>query len=265
MRFPIPCDKQRFRLKLGLYLNEPTSLILVGSDSDRPNTVYVSRRVNFTAEDCAGGDAYKEVTIPFPLAPENMLFEIWDENYPEQRTFELLTLEVEMMEPMEIWEHPDIHSFIPFASWFAQKSGFIKTGIYDSPDHRFLIEYMPVIKDDFGQPLITPARTSRANGRIQVSQSHFLPLSVPIRWFILMHERKHFQLPTRIEKVADLTALRVFLDFGFPKVEAIYACTMAMNADNIPALKAKTQRLKDIHAFVDEYIRQKANPKKQAA
>jgi hypothetical protein len=117
-----------------------------------------------------------------------------------------------------------------------------------------MIDYMKVIIDEEGVPMITPARTSRINGRIEASQHHILPLSVPIRWFILMHERKHFQLSTREEKVADLTALRVFLDYGFPKLEAIYACTLAMQTNSILAKQAKVTRLKDIHSYIDQYI-----------
>ncbi len=129
-----------------------------------------------------------------------------------------------------------------------------------------MIDYMDIIKDDQGIPLSTPARISRFNGRIEASKTHLLPLSIPIRWFILMHERKHFQLPTREEKVADLAALRVFLDYGFPKVEALYACTLAMNAETHLAQKVKLQRLKDIHSYIDHYIANKlVNQTKVAA
>lgn len=268
MRIPIPCHNKRFRLVLGITAKEPTTLILQGKDAERDHTTYVSRRLHFSIKTMKNTGGYREVRIPFPLAPKFMMFEIWDAFNPGKQSYRIKKIDVEPLEPKPIWEHPDIHSFIPFANWFSQKAGTLGTGVYDSPDRRYLIEYMPVIRDNNGIPLITPARQSRQTGRIQASKQHFVPLSIPVRWFILMHERKHFQLPTRIEKEADLAALKVFLDFGFPKVEAIYACTLAMNADSPLAKQIKTQRLKDIHTFVDAYMQsenQQSNGLKFAA
>lgn len=183
-----------------------------------------------------------------------MMLNVWDKNNIGRNTFEVSKFKIAAMESRSILEHHDIHDFIPFANWFSQNAGTLPVGIYDSPDFKYMIDYMSVIKNEQGVPMITPARTSRINGRIEASKYHLLPLSVPIRWFILMHERKHFQLPTREEKIADLTALKVFLDFGFPKVEAIYACTLAMQADTTIAKKAKVTRLKDIHSYINQYI-----------
>jgi len=254
MRIPIPCKKQRFRLILGFTVSHPTSLIVVGRDAESQHTTYISREVVISPKHFKGKYGYREIQIPFPLAPEFMMLNIWDANNIGRDTFKLSKFKIEKMETRVVLEHQDIHEFIPFANWFSQKTGVLPIGIYDSPDYKFMIDYMNVIKNEQGSPMVTPARTSRMNGRIEASRYHFVPLSVPIRWFILMHERKHFQIPTRIEKVADLTALKVFLDFGFPKVEAIYACTLAMKAETNMAKKAKVQRLKDIHGFIDHYI-----------
>lgn len=255
MRIPIPCKQTRFRLTLGFTVAKPCRLIIVGRDAENPYTIYISREVVISAKYFKGNVGYREINIPFPLAPHFMMLNIWDKNRIGANSFKVTTFKVQPMEVRAIWEHQDIHDFIPFANWFAQKAGVLPIGIYDSPDLKYMIDYMQIIKNEQGSPMITPARTSRANGRIEASKYHFLPLSVPIRWFILMHERKHFQIPTREERTADLTALRVFLDFGFPKVEAIYACTLAMKAESHLAKKAKVERLKDIHGYIDNYIR----------
>lgn len=254
MRIPIPCKSKRFRLTIGFTVKRPTKLILVGRDAENPYTTYISREVVIGQKHFNNGMGYREINIPFPLAPHFMMLNIWDKDHIGSNTFKVSTFKVAAMESRSILEHQDIHDFIPFANWFAQKAGVLPVGIYDSPDLKYMIDYMPVIKDIHGLPLITPARTSRINGKIEASQHHLVPLSVPIRWFILMHERKHFQLPTREEKIADLTALKVFLDYGFPKVEAIYACTLAMEAESNLAKKAKLIRLKDIHSYINQYI-----------
>lgn len=254
MRIPIPCNRKRFRLVIGFIVNRPTNLILVGRDAENSHTTYISREVLISEKYFNGGKAYREIEIPFPLAPHFMMLNIWDANNIGANTFKVSTFSVQPMESRAIWEHKDIHDFIPFANWFSQRAGVLPIGVYTSTDSKYLIDYMKIIRNEQGSPMLTPARTSRMNGRIEASQSHLLPLSVPIRWFIMMHERKHFQLPTRVEKVADLTALRVFLDYGFPKVEALYACTLAMKAETTTAKKAKLERLKDIHGFIDHYI-----------
>jgi hypothetical protein len=229
-------------------------LIIIGRDAENSHTTYISREVLISEKHFRNGKAYREIKIPFPLAPKFMMLNIWDANHIGKDTFKVTTFKVQPMEGRAIWEHKDIHDFIPFANWFSQKAGVLPVGVYSSTDSKYLIDYMKVIKNEQGSPMLTPARTSRMNGRIEASKSHLLPLSVPIRWFIMMHERKHFQLPTRVEKIADLTALRVFLDYGFPKVEALYACTLAMKAETFTAKKAKLERLKDIHSFIDNYI-----------
>lgn len=254
MRIPIPCHKKRFRLTIGFTVIQPCSLILIGRDAENPNTTYISREVSIGRKYFSDGLGYREINIPFPLAPNFMMLDVWEKDKIGRNTFEVSKFEISTMEPRAIWEHRDIHDFIPFANWFSQKAGVLPVGIYDSPDLKYMIDYMSVIKDDHGVPMITPARTSRINGRIEASRHHLLSLSVPVRWFILMHERKHFQLPTRVEKLADLTALRVFLDYGFPKVEAIYACTLAMKAETTMAKQAKVTRLKDIHSYINQYI-----------
>lgn len=254
MRIPIPCHRKRFRLTIGFVVNKPCSLIIVGRDAENPHSNYISRELVISKKYFKNGQACKTIRIPFPLAPEFMMLNIWDAQRIGRDHFKVSTFKIEPMEDRAILEHQDIHNFIPFANWFSQNAGILPTGIYDSKDLQFVIDYRDVIKNEQGIPLITPARTARSNGRIEASKSHLLPLSIPIRWFILMHERKHFQLPTRIEKIADLTALRVFLDYGFPKVEALYACTLAMQAETTLAKEAKLQRLKDIHRYIDQYI-----------
>ena len=78
-------------------------------------------------------------------------------------------------------------------------------------------------------------------------------MSIPVRIAILSHEGCHFFLNTRSEKEADLCGIRYYLDYGFPKIEAVYAATkvFAMRPDAIG--KAHVNRTKDIMQFIDQY------------
>ncbi len=248
MNIPIDSQHRRIRVTLRIKVEKATTIVVLGKDVQRPNSIYIARSVHFDLSNTT-----KEINIPFPLTPGQLLLQLKDQHASKNQHFKVEDIQITLLEPKAIWEYPDIHNFIPFADWFVKQAGELPTGTYQSKGEHYRIEYHSTIKDPSGTPLTTPARTSRNNGLIQVSKAHFLKYSIPIRWFILMHERKHFQIPTRSEKEADLGALRVFLDYGFPKIEAIYACTKAMEAYTPLALKAKTERLKDIHRFIGHY------------
>lgn len=268
MIVPLTTNRERIRLTLGLRASAPVDVIIRADNYDFPQSVYVERRVRFTEKHVASGQDYREVNIPFPLTPDRMTVALFEQGTfpgPGLMKTKVEQFKVSTLEPKYVVAHPEIHRFIAFANWFSQRAGILAPGFYDSPDKEFLIEYLPVIADHLGRQLITPARTHRKTGRIEVSRSHFLRYSIPIRWFILMHERKHFQLPTRIEKEADLAALRVFLDFGFPKIEAVYAATKAMESQDSATERIKVQRLKDIHRFIDNYMNGHGTQMKMAA
>lgn len=255
MIIPIPSNGQRFRLRIGIRAFQPLSLVVKGYDTEHANSYYFRRRVPFKPSLFKNElNGYKEFSIPMPLSPKLLIVELYNRAYGDDEDFIIEKFEVEKLEPSEVWAEPEIHRFIQFAQSFAEKAGYLRTGFYDSKSKDFLIEYLPVIKDQNGYPLITPARTNRLTGRIQVSRMHFEKYSIPIRIFILLHERFHFQIPTRKERPADLAALKIFLDLGFPETEAIYAATKIFLDHSISTSKKHANRVKDIHRFVDDYI-----------
>jgi len=171
--------------------------------------------------------------------------------------FRIEKFEVSPMPPAHVWAQPGMHDFIGFAQNFAEKSGYTKTGFYHSPDYQFLIHYLPQIKNQFGQTMITPARTNRVTGRHQVSKELFRQFTIPVRFFILLHEREHFIIPTREERPADLSALQLYLDLGYPTIEAVYAATKVfrLHPETIGAKHA--ERTRDIIDFIDDYKEKK--------
>jgi len=208
MQIPVPSNKERFRIKMQVKAVYPFYLMLKGYDPTKPNTFYFRKKVPFYEEDFKKGIAHRNINIPLPLSPTNMMLELYDHNEKTDHNFQIKKFKVEKLEPREIWAEEAIHRFIPFALNFAEKAGYANTGFYDTPDKEFLIQYLPIIKDDLGTDIITPARTNRKTGRIQVSQSDFVKHTIPIRFMILMHERFHYQIPTRKEKLPDLCALK---------------------------------------------------------
>lgn len=253
----IPSGGRRFRLKVNIRAAEPLSLIARGYDAARPNTYYFRRRIPFHS---AG---VKEIDIPLPLSPDVLSLQLMTSDNAKDK-FDVEGIKADQMQPAQVWEEEEMHAFVRFALDFAEQAGYRSTGFYTSPDDRFLIQYIPYIHDEFGNELVTPARTNRYTGRIQVSQSQFIQYTIPVRFFILLHERYHYQLPTRQEKPADLNALRVYLDLGFPQTEALYALSKVFlsHPDTVGYMHGK--RVKDVIGFIDHYRMEKRNFNKAA-
>ncbi|MBS1635366.1 MAG: hypothetical protein JST26_05540 [Bacteroidetes bacterium] len=254
MVIPIPSHQQQFKVKVGIRAYEPCALGVNCYDASKPNTDYIRRRIPFSQNLFkAGNRGYKEFTLPFPLSPDQLMIEFYDKAYGDDASFKLEKFELEKMPARSVWAEPEIHRFIGFAQDFALQAGYLPTGVYDSKDGDFLIQYLPIIEDEWGNALVTPARTNRKSGRIQVSQTSFVGYTIPVRLVVLFHERYHFQIPTRLEKPADLHGLRLYLDLGFPRTEAVYATTKIFNSHPESVGPNHSNRVKDIVDFIDNY------------
>ena len=254
MVIQVPSQRKQFRVKIGIRAYESCALAVKCYDPTKPNTDYIRRRVPFHPDLFRGRNGgYKEFALPFPLSPDNMLVELYDKAYGGDHNFRVEKFELEKIEPKEVWAEPEMHRFIDFAKDFAVKAGYLPTGVYDSKDGDFLIQYLPMIQDETGNPLVTPARTNRKSGRIQVAQSEFAKFTIPVRLVVLFHERYHFQIPTRKEKPADLHGIRLYLDLGFPRTEAIYATTKIFLSHPESLGADHANRVRDAKKFIDEY------------
>ncbi len=252
MVLPIPCNEKPFKLKVLLHAERPVEIVLMGYDADRQNSVYFSRKVNFYPMHMSLGLNEVEISLGLPLAPKNLVVKIHNAYTGDDRGFSAENITVDRLEN-KLWADAEMQRFISYASDFVKKMGTYPPGFYPSVGGEFLIELLPVIRDENEGELITPARVNRGTGRKQLSMEAMRPLSIPIRMFILLHERKHFTLPTRSEKRADLAGLKHFLDMGFPKIEAVYAATKVfdMHPENVGPNHER--RVRDIMNFIDEY------------
>jgi hypothetical protein len=254
MVIPIPSKQQHFKVRVGIRAQEPGALGIKCYDAARPNTDYIRRRVPFTPDLFRGRNkGYKEFTLPFPLSPEQLMVEFYDKVFNDDSNFKIERFELQKLDGRAVIAEPEMHRFVDFATDFASKAGYISPGVYDSKDGDFLIQYMPIIEGDDGKPLVTPARTNRKTGRIQIAQPAFASYTIPVRMIVLFHERYHVQIPTRLEKPADLNAIRLYLDLGFPKTEAVYATTKIFMAHPDSVGSAHAKRVKDNIQFIDYY------------
>ena len=118
--------------------------------------------------------------------------------------------------------NPTLKSFINFCTRFCFNAGHISSGTYKSSDGKFSIQYVPtIISSKSGKELETPARISKDNGNIQVSQKKFVTDTIPMRMAILLHEYSHYYVNKNIddESEADLNGLLIYLGLGYPRFE----------------------------------------------
>jgi hypothetical protein len=254
MVIPVPSQQQKFKVKVGVRAYEPCALAVRCYDPTKPNSDYIRRRVPFNKEAFKGKNpGYREFTLPFPLSPDQLMVEMHDKLYGDDSQFRIEKFELEKMKPRDVWAEPQIHRYIDFAQDFASKAGYLPAGVYDSKDGDFLIQYLPVITDEAGDPLVTPARTNRKSGRMQISQAAFAGYTIPVRVVVMFHERFHFQIPTRLEKPADLTGIKLYLDLGFPRLEAVYATTKIFGSHPESVGQGHVTRVQDVTKFIDWY------------
>ena len=258
MVIPISSHNRRFLVRIGVRAFAPIDLGILAHDTTRPNTHYFRRKVPFLISDFHNGEAYREIIMKMPLSPKVLAVKLYDKHGKSDSLFKLEKFEVDQLEEKDLWAEPHMHDFIAFAKDFVERAGYLETGFYHCSDYQFLIHYLPQIKSEFGQVLITPARTHRVTGRHQVSQEMFRQFTVPVRMFIMLHERQHFTIPTREEIPADLAALKLYLDMGFPTIEAVYAATQVfrMHPNTIGPLQ--TQRTRQIIGFINDYKKENA-------
>lgn len=248
MIIPIPSNKERFKIRLGIKSKMPLQLGIRVYDPRYPNTYYFRRKAQFYE-----GNEKREFVISLPVTPEVLEMELFDKVSGEDYQFDMSYFKVEKMKPAEVWATTEQHRFMDFAIDFAQKAGYTATGFYDSKNHEFLFQYLPTITDAFGKELITPARTHRKMPRVQISQRLFIGYTIPIRVAILAHEGCHWFLNTRSQKTADLCGIKKYLDYGFPTIEAIYAVTKVFGNNPHHVGASQVQRTKDVVAFIENY------------
>ncbi len=254
MVIPIPSRHKRFTITLEIRASYPVSVGIIVYDPTVRYADYFRRKVTFRAGSFRDDkSAYRQIHIPLPVSPDNLILEVYNKQTLDEYGFRVVNFDLKEMGPAEVWASQQRHRFMDFAIRFAQKAGYVKPGFYHSPDHEFLIQYLPTITDELGNELVTPARIHRQMPRVQLSQKLFQQFTVPVRVAILSHEGCHFFMNTRSERNADLCGLQYYLDYGFPTIEAIYAAIKVFKRHPESIGKPHVDRTADIMNFIDQY------------
>ena len=246
MRIPIPAQYRRFRIRLSIAVRRPLPIGVQLSDPRVAHTDYLRRKAFIPTQG-------RELILSLPVSPKRLELQLYPKSGGAMGDFELEDMQIEPLPPPQLWASEAQHRYLEFALGFAQKAGYSPTGFYDSPNQEFLFHYLPAITDPYGKELVTPARTHRLMPRVQISKRMFQHMTIPVRMVILLHEGCHWFLNTRSQKTADLCGLKHYMDYGFPKIEAVYAMTSIFGKYPDLVGSPQLQRTQDVIAFIENY------------
>jgi hypothetical protein len=252
MIFRVPTNYEEFTLRVTIKTERPEKIRIVLRDESLPNTYFTDRYGVINGE--------QTYHVRVPVSGKNALLLVYNEktgNVPKDsdKTFQVLEVKkvpLEKKTDIVDFSNPIVASFIRFCTKFCFNAGHLQSGKYESTDGKFLIEYLPIICNEKGKELNTPARISKKSGRIQVSMKKFIPMTVPMRMAIMLHEFSHFYINDDIndETEADLNGLLIYLGLGYPRIEAYEAFLTTFIGTPTPTNK---ERYDIINKFITNF------------
>jgi hypothetical protein len=227
MIYKVPTRSEELTIIISVKTSRPEKICIKVYDSEKKNTVFTERWKTVN-----GNTTFY---VRMPVSGNYSLVEIWNDKYGKdvessKSGFSVTNVEKTMLEKkvdVVDFSNPLVASFVDFATRFSYNCGELRSGSYVSDDKKFLIEYLPIIKGNDGKELSTPARISKTTGRIQISMKQFIPMTVPMRMAILLHEFSHYYINEKMEDEieADLNGLLIYLGLGYPRIEAYQSFT----------------------------------------
>ena len=148
----------------------------------------------------------------------------------------------------------NVSSFAKFSDDFSENAGILsaQNSIYISPDGKFRINYVDVIKDMQGNPLPTPARINSKTKIIEIAKKYYLGYTVPgrkaINWHEFSHLWRNFNAADEVE--ADKNAIMIYLGMGNPKIEAFNVFLKVFK--NRPS-DGNVNRYNEIYGFIKNF------------
>lgn len=216
------------QLKIGypstLLLKCQKDTIIKGYLLNYPKTVFFKRRI--------GHNGITKFPLPFEIEKIVVV---------SSKPFEFVAQEP--IDTLKVYLPERVESFLNFAKEFSYEASYLEENTaYESDESNNAILFVDKIYNERNGKKVespTPARISRATGRIQLNASKFKKLTVPQRIFMLLHEYMHFELNSSSEFEVDLHALRAYLSLGFSRIESVYALTKVLHESEFSHKRVK--------------------------
>lgn len=252
MNFELPTRYDELTIKIVVSTSSPQKIRIIVKDKDLPNTIFTDRYKTVNGE--------SSFFVRMPVSGKTAIITVFNEDNGNlsdgaDGSFVVKKIEKEELDKkLDVidFSNPFVKSFVAFCTRFCFNAGWIGSGNYVSDDRKFVIEYHPILTDESGAEVTTPARIDIADGVIQVSQRQFAAMTVPNRMAIMLHEFSHYYLNDNIddEIEADLNGLLIYLGLGYPRIEAFEVFTKTfMNAPT----EENMARFDKIKSFIDNF------------
>lgn len=217
--------------------NKPCNIKLQAVDEYHYNSVYANINHGWDNDKFKGR---KEFEIKLPLSPKSTLLRVWCSNGDKNLKVTRVRLGPLPIKPINL--SPEMVDFIRYAGRFVQKAGYLATRRrpYISKSGKVVIYYYNQLLEN-GIPSKTPARVERSTGNIEVNAEMFRNYSIPMRMYIMLHEKGHNYLRTTNEFEADDFALKIYEALGFPRIEAVYSFTKVFHNPMTPEQKQRAE------------------------
>lgn len=264
MNFTFATQNQPCTLCIKVRSLKPCTVRLQVYDYERPNTLLTNRFKIFknAAEEF---DFYVQMPTASPRHTGILIFDdaIGDRPVEQETSFEVIggaggikkygppkKLDIAQL------KSPDVEEFMDFAWKFCFNLSTLASNppgeLYCSSSKKYQIQLTPILTDESGVEVSTPARINRFTNVIEVSKRKFLTLTVPGRICILCHEYSHKYLNNEAsdELEADLNGLTIYLAEGYPRIEAFEVFINTFYA--LPS-DENLQRFKHIEDFIARF------------
>tara|TARA_R110002020_G_scaffold44348_1_gene127976 strand:- start:1654 stop:2415 length:762 start_codon:yes stop_codon:yes gene_type:complete len=206
-------NRKPVAIELGVATQRPTKVRVIAVDPLKKGAIYMDRVKTVEGQQDFG--------INLPQSPERLLIMV------QSAVSDSNDIRITKLEKSQLPSYAPcikagkIKSFLKFAKEFSENAGILEVGRYSSDNGKYIIDYLPVIKDR-GRVISTPARISNSTGRMEISKAAYSKMTIPMRMAILCHEFSHFYMNDvqKDEIEADLNALKLYLGCGYPIIEA---------------------------------------------
>lgn len=254
MVYEIPSRFEEFTLLIKVTTVRPEKIRVIVKDAEMKNTVFTDRFKTVTGE--------ATFFVRMPVTGKKIYAIVYNERVGnvakgEDPTFSVTDIrKLPLEKKMDVvdFSEPQLRNFVRFCTRFCFNAGELTSGTYVSGDKQFKVQYLPTITNQNGKELTTPARISVDDGVIQISQAKFVPMTVPMRMAIMLHEYSHYYVNDEIsdEVEADLNGLLVYLGLGYPRIEAYEAFLKTFLSAPSPKNK---ERYDIINRFIEDFER----------
>lgn len=249
--YPVKTKGYEVELFMTFICTKKCRVKVIGYDPKHKNTVYFDTAFGTDQKLFKGK---KEFSIKLPLSPEVLHIKAFDEATKTDLHIALTDVKIKPLVKKGLWkESKYTKGFLTFATSFCEKAGYLPLKTYNvGGDNGYFIIFDDVVRNRKTKQYVeTPASVGGKTGVVMISKKHFDDFTIPMRVMIMCHEWSHHILQTMSEYEADKKGLQLYLDMGFPEIEAVYSLTKVFNNGAING--EKIRRAEIVKNFIVNY------------